>query len=58
VRTLIELAETKTYIFHPKAQTITTTIDISDDIRFNEFYGTPNIKEKAVGLPLEDKQLK
>lgn len=58
VRTLIELAETKTYIFHPTAKTITTTIDISEDIKFNEYYGIPNIKEKAVGFPLEEKQLK
>ncbi len=58
VRKLINLAESKTYIYHPMAKTITTTIDISDDVKFNEYYSIPNIKEKAVGFPLEDKQLK
>jgi len=58
VREIVKLVETKSYIFHPKAQTITATIDISDDIKFNEFYGISDIKNKAVATPIKDIELK
>lgn len=58
VRLLINILESKSYIYHPTAKTITATIDVSDDIRFNEFYNIPNIKNNAVGFPTNNNELK
>lgn len=58
VRSLVELVETKQYIFHPTAKTITATIDVSDDIKFNEFYGINSLKDKGVVAPSNIQQLK
>lgn len=58
VRSLVDLVESKQYIFHPTAKTITATIDVSDDIKFNEFYGINTLKDKGVAIPSNIQQLK
>jgi hypothetical protein len=44
VRELVELIETKPYIFHKDSKLLTITVDVSEDIKFYEYYNKSNDK--------------
>ena len=44
VRQLVELIETKPYVFHKESKLLTITVDVSEDIKFAQYYEKLNTK--------------
>jgi len=58
VRELVELIETKPYIFHKDSKLLTITVDVSEDIKFHQYYNKSNETIVDNSKILKEPQLK